>query len=144
MCLVEWTTSKLRHLDIEYWRLLASRYQRTLWIYCMVTRQIEIERENIIIVRLQLRTFGWVGEFSDLEGWEKREERSSPHVPPRGVCTLIVYWQYYYEYLILYDIGPTIYIWYSVGHFTLDYYYEPSILAIFDTIILGPTLVHIE
>jgi hypothetical protein len=27
-----------------------------------------------------------------------------------------------------------------VSNFTLDYYYEPSILAIFDTIILGPTL----
>jgi hypothetical protein len=27
-----------------------------------------------------------------------------------------------------------------MGHFTLDYCYETSILAIFDTIILGPTL----
>lgn len=27
-----------------------------------------------------------------------------------------------------------------MNHFTLDYYYEPSILAIIDTIMLGPTL----
>ena len=49
-------------------------------------------------------------------------------------CSIIANTQYYMilTAFIVYD---------SMGYLTLDYYYfEPSILTMFDTIILGPTL----